>query len=84
MVTLSPDGTRIAASAGRSQVPLVCVWETATGRLSHWITDAVLDHPAFALSFSSNARELADSRRLNRGGALGPEQAARARWMHPR
>jgi WD40 repeat protein/uncharacterized caspase-like protein len=58
VVTLSPDATRIAASAGRSQLPLVCVWDTATGRLSHWITDRVLDHPAFSLSFSSGAREL--------------------------
>lgn len=59
VVTLSPDGTKIAASAGRSQVPLVCVWETVSGRLTHWITDAVLDHPAFSLSFSSDARGLA-------------------------
>jgi len=58
VVTLSPDGTKIAASAGGSQIPLVCVWETATGLLTHWITDAVLNHPAFSLSFSSDGREL--------------------------
>ena len=58
-VTLSADGTRVAASAGRYQEPLVCVWETATGRLTHWITGVALLNPVFSLSFSSNAQELA-------------------------
>jgi len=34
-LTLSADGSRIAATAGPGQVPLVCVWETKTGRLTH-------------------------------------------------
>ena len=59
VLALSPDGTRIAASDGPFQEPLVCVWDTAGGRLTHWITDPVLDHPAFSLSFSSDGQRLA-------------------------
>lgn len=59
VMTLSADGRRVAASAGRFQAPLVCVWETATGRLTHWIAGSALLDPVFSLSFSSNGRELA-------------------------
>ena len=57
-IVLSADGTRVAASAARTQVPLVCVWETSSGRLTHWIDDPVLTHPAYSLSFSSDGRWL--------------------------
>jgi WD40 repeat protein len=57
-VTLSPDGTRVAAAASASQQPLVCVWETRSGRLTHWITGATLNDPVSALGFSSDARLL--------------------------
>ncbi|MBV8487326.1 MAG: WD40 repeat domain-containing protein, partial [Planctomycetaceae bacterium] len=58
-VVLSPDGKRVAASAGRFQEPLVCVWETSTGRLTHWLTSASLVDPVLSLSFSSDAAKLA-------------------------
>ena len=54
-LSLSVDGTRVAAAAQA----LVCVWETKTGRLTHWISGRVLLDPVFSLSLSSNARELA-------------------------
>ncbi|HKM55908.1 MAG TPA: hypothetical protein VJY33_21055, partial [Isosphaeraceae bacterium] len=58
-VALSTDGKRVAASASRFQEPLVCVWETSTGRLTHWITAATLVDPVLSLSFSSDASKLA-------------------------
>ena len=57
-LTLSPDGTRIAASASSYQQPLVCVWETKSGRLMHWIAGGSLKDPVSALSFSSDGRQL--------------------------
>ncbi len=57
-LSLSPDGTRIAASASRYQQPLVCVWETKSGHLTHWIAGGSLKDPVFALSFSSDGRQL--------------------------
>ena len=57
-LTLSPDGTRIAASASSYQQPLVCVWETKSGRLTHWIAGGSLKDPVSALSFSSDGRQL--------------------------
>src|SRR5262249_16907110 len=36
-VALSPNGARIAAASDPDKEPLVCVWETGTGRLTHWI-----------------------------------------------
>jgi WD40 repeat protein len=59
VLAVSADGGRIAAAAEGSPDPLVCVWETAGGRLSHWIKDPALDHPAFSLSFSGDGRQLA-------------------------
>ena len=55
-LTLSSDGSRVAATANPSQVPLVCVWETKTGKLTHWITQ--IEDPVLSLSFSSDARHL--------------------------
>jgi WD40 repeat protein len=57
-LALSPDGRTIAASAGRSQVPLVCVWEASTGRLTHWASDDALSHPGCSLSLSDDGRFL--------------------------
>jgi WD40 repeat protein len=57
-VTLSADGSRVAASANPLQQPLVCVWETRSGRLTHWITAASLRDPVSALCFTSDARQL--------------------------
>lgn len=55
-LTLSPDGTRIAAGASPSQPPLVCVWETKTGRLTHWANHLV--DPVQSLSFSTDGKLL--------------------------
>ena len=54
----SSDGKRVAAAADASKVPLVCVWEANTGKLTHWITAAGLEVPVLALSFSSDSRYL--------------------------
>jgi WD40 repeat protein/uncharacterized caspase-like protein len=62
-VALSPDGTRIAASASALQEPLVCVWETRTGHLTHWITAATLKDAVSSLSFSTDARHLVSAGR---------------------
>lgn len=56
-LALSHDGTRIAAAAGEAQRPLVCVWDTKSGRLARWISQ-VLD-PVQTLSFSADTRLLA-------------------------
>jgi WD40 repeat protein len=55
-VTLSPDRTRIAATAGTAQLPLVCVWDAKTGKLTHWISS--LQDPVRSLCFSSDGRHL--------------------------
>ena len=57
-IVLSPDGKRIAAASDASKVPMVCVWETETGRLTHWISPNRLDDAVVALAFSSDARYL--------------------------
>ncbi len=57
-LTMSPDGARVAASASPFQRPLVCVWETRGGRLTHWITGTALKDPVSALSFASDGRQL--------------------------
>lgn len=55
--TVSADRTRVAACADGAQVPLVCVWDAASGRLLHWIE--AIDDPVVALAFSDDARTLA-------------------------
>ena len=57
-LTVSPDGRWVAAAADASKVPLVCVWEAATGKLTHWIPAAGLEDAVFALSFSTDSRYL--------------------------
>ncbi len=57
-LVLSPDGAQIAASASSSQEPLVCVWETKSGRLTHWLTAPTLKDAVSSLSFSSDAKHL--------------------------
>ena len=57
-VTVSPDGSRVAATSDPSQGPLVCVWERKTGRMTHRLTGASLEVPAGSLAFSSDARHL--------------------------
>ena len=54
----SPDGKWLAAAADASKVPLVCVWETATGKLTHWIPAAALEDAVLSLSFSTDSRYL--------------------------
>ena len=53
---LSPDGTRLAATANPSQPALVCVWDAKTGQLTHWTTH--LDDPVRSLSFSTDGKHL--------------------------
>jgi WD40 repeat protein len=56
VLTLSPDGSRVAATASRSQVPLVCVWDSKMGNPTHWICQ--FRDPVRSLSFSSDGRHL--------------------------
>src|SRR5262249_33959790 len=55
-VALSADASRVAAAAHPAQDPLVCVWDTKTGRLTHWLTADALEDAAGSLSFSPDAR----------------------------
>jgi WD40 repeat protein len=55
-LTLSPSGSRVAATAGPSQEPLVCIWDAKTGKLTHWIPQ--IQDPVRSLSFSSDGRHL--------------------------
>jgi WD40 repeat protein len=55
-IVLSTDGSRVAASS--DEEPIVCVWETKSGRLTHWMGSPQLADPASSLSFSSDARSL--------------------------
>lgn len=55
-LTRSPDGSRVAATAAASQQPLVCVWDTKTGEMTHWLSG--LDDPVRTLGFSADARRL--------------------------
>ncbi len=57
-LTASADGKWVAAAADASKIPLVCVWEAETGKMTHWITAAGLNDAAVALSFSSDSRYL--------------------------
>jgi WD40 repeat protein/uncharacterized caspase-like protein len=57
-LTLSADGTKLAASTDPRKVPLVCVWETKDGRLTHWIAHPRLRDGVEALSFSTEGRYL--------------------------
>jgi len=53
-VRVSPEGSRVAATATPSQPPLVCVWDARTGRLTHRLTN--LEDPVRSLSFAADAR----------------------------
>jgi WD40 repeat protein len=55
-LTLSPDGSRVAATSRPAYEPLVCVWDTKTGKLTHWIKQ--IEDPVRSLSFSSDGRLL--------------------------
>ena len=55
-LTRSPDGSRVAATAAASQQPLVCVWDTKTGKMTHWLSGR--DDPVRTLGFSADARRL--------------------------
>jgi WD40 repeat protein/uncharacterized caspase-like protein len=57
-VAVSEDGQRIAAASDAAKEPMVCVWETKKGRLTHWITPKRLDDAVLALAFSSDGRYL--------------------------
>jgi len=57
-LTVSSDGKWVAAAADASKVPLVCVWETDTGKLTHWIPATGLEDAVLALSFSADSRYL--------------------------
>ena len=80
-LTLSPDGSRLAATTDPSLVPLVCVWETKTGRLTHWLTPNKLGDAARSLSFTSDAKHLLtagdspQARLWNLSAALGEPAA---------
>jgi len=55
-VTVSPDGKSVAASANPEQAPLVCVWDTSSGKLTHWAPG--IEDPVQTLDFSSDGRYL--------------------------
>ncbi len=57
-VAVSEDGRQVAAAADPAKVPIVCVWETKEGRLTHRITDAQLDDAVLSLAFSNDGRYL--------------------------
>jgi len=57
-MALSADGTKLAASTDPRRKPLMCVWETKTGRLTHWISYPRLRDGVEALSFSTDGRYL--------------------------
>src|SRR5262249_60248435 len=57
-VVASEDSRRIAAASDAAKDPLVCVWETKDGRLTHWITTDRLEDPVLALAFSGDGRYL--------------------------
>ena len=56
-VTLSPDRKRMAATGPDTAVPLVCVWDMKSGKLTHWLTE--IEDPVRSASFSSDGRYLA-------------------------
>ena len=57
-VVVSEDGQRVAAAADTAKEPMVCVWETKKGSLTHRITAARLEDAVLALAFSSDGRYL--------------------------
>ncbi|MGP0064270.1 MAG: caspase family protein [Isosphaeraceae bacterium] len=57
-VLVSQDGRRVAAAADAAKEPLVCVWETKGGRLTHWITPDRLEDPVLVLALSGDGRYL--------------------------
>lgn len=57
-VVVSEDGQQIAAASDSSKDPLVGVWETRNGRLTHWITSEQLDDAVVALAFSRDGKYL--------------------------
>ncbi len=56
-VTLSPDRRRSAATVPDTAVPLVCVWDLKSGKLTHWLSE--IEDPVRSASFSSDGRYLA-------------------------
>ena len=56
-ITLSPDRRRMAATVPDSAVPFVGVWDTKSGKLTHWLTQ--IQDPVRSMSFSSDGRSLA-------------------------
>ena len=56
-VTLSPDRKRLAATVPDSAVPLVCVWDVKSGKLTHWLTQ--IQDPVRSASFSTDGHSLA-------------------------
>ncbi len=59
-VAVSEGGQRIAAASDSGKEPMVCIWETRKGHLTHWITSKQLDEDdaVLALAFSSDGRYL--------------------------
>ena len=57
-LTASGDGKWIAAASDSSKTPLVCVWDSGTGELAHWISSDALEDAVLSLSFSSDSRYL--------------------------
>jgi WD40 repeat protein/uncharacterized caspase-like protein len=58
LVAIAGNGSRVAAAAHRAQVPLVCVWDAKTGRLTHWFSQTGLTAAVQCLSFSTDGRYL--------------------------
>ncbi len=56
-LALSPDRKRLAATVSDAAVPLVCVWDLKTGKLTHWLSQ--IQDPVRSMSFSSDGRRLA-------------------------
>ena len=56
-VTLSPDRRRSAATVPDTAVPLVCVWDLKSGKLTHWLSE--IEDPVRSASFSADGRYLA-------------------------
>ena len=52
-LAVSEDGQRVAAAADAAKEPMVCVWETKKGNLTHWITTDRLEDAVLALAFSA-------------------------------
>jgi WD40 repeat protein/uncharacterized caspase-like protein len=57
-IAVSEDGQRIAAASDSGKEPMVCIWETKKGQLTHWITSKQLDDAVLALAFSGDGQYL--------------------------